>query len=550
MSKTLLALALALALIPASAKDFEVNGRGSVPIASGNPQTVKALSFAAAKQNALLSGINRVNGPDSARDSRIADKLKAILDQVGDERFLNRHSQAVGDNYETSLTLSMDDKEFKTLLLDSGIAANATTARSFSILAVMDEFFTTPTDLKAPLEELEEFSHEKGKSFKDKSIAAKSDKQASASSSSSASSVDARASSSGKASGSYDSKFDASGRASMAAGARDGYGSASIAGSSSGSVSARDKGEFSGEHKSAGSYKEANASTQASASASSAASLSAKNVASEDHDNVHYKKLIRYQPQNRGPEKTSLTYNAFKGQMQDYDLKVLDNDLFRSKYFKNKPITIEQMQQSEELAKYVAFARTDAKADFFMVGSSIIIDSGKNAATGDFVCTGVMTVKTYSTASGEDIASETTSETAAGINPNDCAAAVAKKMAATGGPVVSARVQEYWKRRNAYGREFVVTLQGSALPDSATRGLSKAIKAIDGVEKTTLRSQTDNEYQLVVVYKGESFKDALDDKLDTNPAFSNRRSRLESDQITICMTTCAPAAAPVKGKKK
>jgi hypothetical protein len=163
-----------------------------------------------------------------------------------------------------------------------------------------------------------------------------------------------------------------------------------------------------------------------------------------------------------------------------------------------------------------------------------------------------MTVKTYSTASGEDIASETTSETAAGINANDCAARAAKKMAATGGPIVSSRVQEYWKRRNAYGREFVVTLQGSGLPDSATRGLTKAVKAIEGVEKATLRSQTDNEYQLVVVYKGESLKDELDDRLDALPAFAARRSRVESDQITICMTTCGPvtAAATTKGRKK
>jgi hypothetical protein len=552
MQKSLLALALALAFAPAYAKDFAVNGRGSVSISSGNPQSVRALSLADAKYKAVLNGVNKVNGPDSARDARIGDKLKAILDQIGDEHFVDRHGETVGDAYETSVTLAMDDKEFRTLLIDNGVAANTSTTRSFSILAVMDEFFTTPTDLKAPLEELEEFSHEKGSSFKDKSINAKASKQASASTSSSASMVDARSASSGKASGSYDSRLDASGRTSVAAGARDGYGSASMAGSSSGSVSARDKGEFSAEGKQAASLKAASASSASSASASSSSAVSAKNVAAEDHDNVHYKKLIRYQPQNRGPEKTSQTYNALKGQLQDYDLKVLDNDVFRSKYFKNRPITIEQMQQSEELAKYVDFARADAKADFFMVGSSIIIDSGRNDATGDFRCTGVMTVKTYSTASKEDIASETTSETAAGINPNDCAGNLAKKLAATGGAVVSNRVQEYWKRRNAYGREFIVTLQGSGLADAATRGLFKSVKAIEGVEKTTLRSQSDNEYQLVVVYKGEAFKDELDDKLDAIPSYAARRSRVEGDQITICMSSCAPAAsaAPAKGKKK
>jgi hypothetical protein len=554
MVKRILALSLALAFSSAVAKDFEVTGRGSVAVSSGNPQTVKALSLNAAKQQALVAGVNRVNGPDSARDPKVAAKLQGILDQIPDERFVNRRSQAVADQFETSVTLVMDDKEFKTLLLDAGIAANNATTRSFSVLAVMDEFFTTPTDLKAPLEELEEFSHEKGSSFKDKSISAKSNKQSSASASSSSESVDARMAASGKASGSHDRRFDASASNSVSGAAQNGYGSAAINGSSSGSVSARDKGEFSGEYKGSASLKASSANSQASASASSNASLSAKNVAAEDHDNVHYKKLIKYQPQNRGPEKTSLTYNALKGQLQDYDVKVLDNDLFKSKYFQNKPITIEQMQQSDALAKYVGFARSDAKADFFMVGTSVIIDSGKSPATGEFLCTGVLTVKTFSTASGEDIASETTSEAAAGMNPNDCAANVSKKLAAVNGPVVSSRIQEYWKRRSTYGREFVVTLQGSGLADAATRGLLKSVKAIEGVEKTTLRSQTDSEYQLVVVYRGEDFKDQLDDKLDILPAFGTRRSRVEADQIVICMSACAPAtpagAAPVKGKKK
>lgn len=551
MQKNLLALVLAATLVPAAAADFRVSGRGGVAISSGNPQTVKALSLRDAKRNALEAGINRVNGPDSARDPKVADKLTAILDQISDERFSDRRSQSIGDQYETTLTLVMDEMEFKRLLSDAGIATNTATARSFSILAVMDEFRRLPSDQRVPLEELEEFSSSKGKSFKDKSIDAKSNKAASASTASSASAVDARASASGKASGSYDSSVDAKRSASMDASGRDGYGGqGSISGSSSGSLSARDKGSYNAEQNRAASYKEANASSASAASASSNSAISAKNVASEEHDDVRYKKLIKYQPQNRGPEQISMTYNAFKGRMQDYDLKVLDNDLFRSKYFKNKPITIEQMQKGEDLAKYVGFARTDAKADFFLVGSSILIDGGTSSVTGEALCTGVMTVKIFSTITSEDIASDTTSETAAGMNADDCAANVAKKLAGIGGPIISARVQDYWKRRNTYGREFIITLQGSALPDSATRGLSKALKGIPGVEKATLRSQNETEYQMVVVYKGESLKDELDDKLDVNPLFAARHSRVESDQILICMGVCQVAAVDNKAKKK
>ena len=554
MNKIIFALALSSAIGVVSAKEIEIVARGAFPLSAGNPQTVKSMAFKDAKKKAVIAGINKINGPDSTKDPKVQEKIQSIVDQI-DDGLYKQKGQTVGDDYEISVTLTIDDKVFKTLIIDAGIAANTETVRSFQILAVMDEFFTTPTDLKAPLEELEEFSSEKGKSLKDKSITAKSTKQASAASSNSASSVDARTSSSGKASGSYDSKLDANGRSSVAASGQDGYGaSSSIAGSRSGSISARDKGEYSAEQKNTASYKEANAISQSADSAKSDSAISAKNIASEEHDNVHYKKLIKYQPQNRGPEKTSLTYNALKGQFQDYDLKVLDNDMFRSKYFKNKPITIEQMENSVELSKYVAFAKTDAKADFFMVGSSIIIDSGINAATGENTCTGVMTVKTYSTVSSEDIASATVSERASGTNANDCAGKAAMKLAEVGGPIISSRIQEYWKRRNASGREYVVTLTGQNLTLMSRMAFSKAVKGVPGVDGVTQRTSGDKEYQLVVVYKGS---DPLDQSvamnLAANPGFSTLDSRTEGDQIFLCMGPCAKPvveAAPVKGKKK
>ena len=555
MIRIFLALALSLAIGAVSAKEIEIVGRGTFPISSGNPQSVKLMAFKEAKKNAVISGINKINGPDSTKDPKVQDKIQSIVDQIDDDNFKNKKGQTVGDDYEMSLVLTIDDKVFKTLIMDAGIAANSETVRSFQILAVMDEFFTTPTDLKAPLEELEEFSSSKGKSFKDKSINAKSSKQASADSSSSANMVDAKASSSEKASGAYDSKLDASGHTSVAASGQDGYGgSESIAGSKSGSLSAHDKGAFSAEKDNSASYKEANASRQSSASAKSSSAIAAKNVASEEHDDVHYKKLIKYQPQNKGPEKTSQTYTALMSQFNDYDIKVLDNDMFKSKYFKDKPITIEQMQDGLQLSKYVAFAKADAKADFFMVGSSIIIDSGKNSATGENTCTGVMTVKTYSTSSGENIASATVSERASGTNVNDCASKAAQKLASVGGPEISSHIQEYWKRRNMNGREYFVTLTGQSLSLMTRMAFSKAVKSVPGVEGGTQRASSDKEYQLVVVYKGtDPLDQAVAMNLAANPGFASLDSRTDGDQIILCMGPCpktAKEATRTKGKKK
>ena len=82
-------------------------------------------------------------------------------------------------------------------------------------------------------------------------------------------------------------------------------------------------------------------------------------------------------------EKTGQVYNAFVGQFQAYDLRILDNSIFRSKYFNNKPLTIEQMSDGGSLARYVACAKVEAEADFFMAGTSNITDQGKNPHTGD-----------------------------------------------------------------------------------------------------------------------------------------------------------------------
>ena len=569
MKTSILSAALALALCSgACAKEIELNGRATVS-ASEDAQSIRAIATSAAKRQAVIAGLNRVIGPNASDDPKVAAKIQAIVDQINDSRIVDSKGSRIGSDYEMTLTLVVDDKEFRTLISDAGIAANTASTRSFAILAVMDEFLTTPKDLRAPLEELTEFHSEQGNSFKDKSINARSNKSAAASSSSSASSVDARAastvdaraSSSAKANGTYNASLDASGKVSAAGSARDSEGSAAFGASREGKVKAKESAQYSGEKASGASYqgssaeslKASNAQTASSATSQSASSVSAKNVASEEHDNVSYKKLVKYQPQNTSPEKTSQTYNALMGQLQDYDLRVVDNDLFRSKYFKAKPITIEQMQNSEELAKYVSFAKKDANADFFMVGTSIIIDQGRNSATGETECTGVATVKTYSTVNAESIASETISESAAGRNVNDCAGNLAKKLALVGGPIIGAKVQEYWKRRSTYGREFVLTLTGQSLPLMVKTSFTKTLKSVPGVEGNVQRAASDKELQIVVTYKGtDPLDQAVFEALSGNPIFASLDSKTEGNQILLCMGPCAkPEIEKItKAKKK
>ncbi len=553
MKKTLLAVLLSMTFATAAAKEMEINATGTVAVDSGNPQTVKIMAFKKAKRKAIIAGINRVNGAGSTDTEAVQDKIESILDQVNDDLFINRKGQTVGDDYEMSLTLIIDDKEFKTLVLDAGIATNATTAKSYAILVLMDEFFTLPSEINAPLEELVEFSSEQGSSFKDKSRSASSSKESSVSGSRNAATVSARASSSASGSGAYNNRLDASSSGRASASARNGSGSARASASGSNQISARESGRYAGAQSQSAQYKGASSSSNFAASSSKESASNVNNIAAEDHNNVHYTKLVKYQPHNRAPEKMSLAYAALKGQLQDYGMKVLDNDLFRSQYFKNKPITIEQLQNSEENSKYVQYAKKEANADFFMVGSSIIIDSGKNEATGENICTAIMTIKTYSTVSGEDIASETVSETASGINTNNCAAAAAKKLAEVGGPIIGSRIQDHWKRSKMYGAEYVLTLTGQNLSLMSRMAFSKAVKSVPGVEGDIQRASSDKEYQLVVTYKGSDPLDqAVAMRLMENPIFASLDSRTEANEITLCLGACAkPAAATTeKGKKK
>jgi hypothetical protein len=188
-----------------------------------------------------------------------------------------------------------------------------------------------------------------------------------------------------------------------------------------------------------------------------------------------------------------------------------------------------------------------------MVGTSIIIDAGKSANTGDLECTGVVTLKTYSTLDSESIASETFSEASTGRNINDCAGNLAKKIAAIGGPIIGARVQEYWKRRSTYGREYTLTLVGAGLPLMVKTAFTKALKAVPGVENDVQRASTATRLQMVVTYKGtDPLDQAMAASLAANPAFATLDSRTTGNQVFLCMGPCdetEKAAAKKDGKK-
>ena len=470
----LLVLATVCASGAVSAHELQVFGRAAVPIDPNDPAGTKSAARRAATVQALRAAIDKVLGPGMSADPRIAPRLGELLGQLSDGEVLDGRGERIGASYELSVSLVLDDKHFRMLLSDLGLALNTGKNRTHAILALMDEFLTTPRDIHAPVEDLETYHRESGAQSSDQS----------------------------KGSSKSSSQDHAM------------VGAAGHGGSLHGS----------------------------SASSASDATDVKLDQRSEAHDNVSYQHLIKYQPAGV-PEKTSQTYNALVAQLQDYDLRMMDNDAFRSRFFKSQPLTIQALNDSEHLARYVAFANTEAHAELLMVGTTIIIDSGRSATTGAQTCSGVASIKTYSTVTAESVASETISEVASGQDLHDCAGQLAKKLADVGGPLLGARISRYWKTRELYGREYVLTLVGDSLPLVTRASFVATVKRLPGVANVTQRSATGKRLELVVQYKGEQALDeAIALALTRDAAYATLDSRSDSTHVLLCLGPCPPAA--------
>lgn len=529
----------ALVLTPiAQAMDIEARGVGRAEI-TGDTNSVRTSALKQAKRNAVLAALDKVVGAGTSRNPDVQSKLDDLVVQIGDDSFYNATPSAADGQYEVSITLRMDDKALRTEISDLGLALNTTATRSQPILVMMDEFFTTPTTLHAPLEELTEFRHDAGSHYNEKEAAASSSKSALAASSDAAYASKERASfavsdkSAEHASGAYDRYAEVA--------AQDGYGN-------SAAESARDAGSFNASsdssHQAAGSASrqvEAAASSKVAASSSSQSAY-AHNVSAEDHDNTYYRKLVKYQPQNTGPDRKNYTYNELKGQLGDLDIRVLDNALFRSRYFGDRAITLDQLENSADLTKYVDYARKDATADYLMIGSSVIYDLGVDKNSGQESCTGVASTKTFSTKTGEDIGSATESEASMGASPDDCRARLAVKLATSLGNQVGKRIQDFVKKRAMYGADYVIRLTGDNLSLMTRTSFAQALKSVPGLEKATQRQATNGQVEVVATYKGSGPLDqAVAMALAGNPQFASLDSAVDGNVITLCMNGCKKA---------
>lgn len=541
---------------PLCAVEIEVQGEGSALIT----KDVNSVQYNAKKQaiqSAMTMAMNRILGVDGMKDPKVQQKFNEIVSQINIYKVKqNDTARTEGNRYIVNTVLIIDETKLRQLISDMGIALGTNLVRSSAIVTIMDEFFTTPSDLKnpAPLREVTVYSYDRDTNYKeDEKLAEKSmDSKTVKKRDQEASSIDARGQSSGSLkakkedTGSLSAKNkesgSGSGKSTFAASSPEVSASASdrvnAKYSQKGSVDAKysQKGSVDTKYDEKGSVdaRYAKSGSLDKKSLSKSSLDYGRFVSASDNEHEFFKNIKEYQPKHGIPDKQNFTIKALQSSYQTYDIKILDNDRLRSKYFQNNPITIDKLENSAELDKYVKFARDEAKADFFSIGSSIIVDRGKNPSTDLCVCDGMVAIKVYSTLDSEAIASGVLTESASGNSPDQCRVNVAKKIGEGLGNVVSNKVQEFWKKRQMYGMEYIVILIGDMTPMARIQ-FTNTIKKVQGVSNVKQRTVESGKYEFVISYNGsDPLADSIFTQIASSPlsaTFNNYDYSVDGNQI-------------------
>lgn len=495
MKKTVLALLYATVCTGvAQAEMIKVNGEGSSPINKKDAIATRNQAFAQAKTDAVIALIKKINGPQAMQDAE--PFLADIVKQIDNNYVFNRGSQSTKTELTTSVSLEMDDQEFRNILNDIGLSKK--TSRTSPIMIVMDEYFGVPRDNSKPVKEFTSYFSDKSYAYDEKA------------------SYDAKESTKANESSSYSSK----GKSSAASGyAYDNYYGAGVG------VAAR-----SSSHNNSG---------KSASSASYNASESARYSQSERQNDIQsFVKYVEYQTPSTIPERQNHTLNAIAGSASKYDLRLMDSDLFRSRYLKGKSMSIQQLLSDAELAKLAAAARQE-KADWFMVGSSHIFDRGRSGATGQFVCDGALSYKIYSVDDGTLMGGDTRTESSAAATTDSCRTNVARKLGEMTLSEVGPQILAYSKNRSMYGKEITLFVKNVSGSVSSRLGddLYMALDEMDGAENIDIRTQDGKLVEITMTYKSQKPLSAELAKAlrRVNPVLSNAERLQAGNTITLCI---------------
>ena len=521
------AISLALAAIfiaaPAIAQNMVI-GEGRTAIGAGDASSIRNAAKQEALRDAVIKAIKDATALD-ASDSRYAAIVNELAKQLRDVRV--REEVREGADFVTRVEANVDRVQIKNAI--RGTDLDKLNDRSFSILMLVDEFVTSTRDLKLPLRELTEYSYDSGASYKDATRAASASSSARQSAIAGSSSVNAASASSTQIAG-----------ASKSAVAVKDY---------TGSGAASASGNYSGKNSEAASYSAKDNIAASSSAKSGSASTYQANVSASSHEKESYRKLVEYQDSSK-PTPNSVFLASFSGNLRDYDLRLLDSSITRSKFFGDRKITLSTLSNSADMANFAEFARK-SKADFLMVGSSTVVGGEVNPATGMQTCSVTAELKVFATAGSEQISSAAQSTEAAGRNIEECAAKASTKIANMLAPEFANRTLGYWADRAARGRQYTVEFKGPSLSLPLRMAFAKALQQIPGATDVETKESSDALISATVTLKGKV--DAMEQvygAVSSQPAFAAKAldGTTQGETVVLCLNSCS-APAPARGKK-
>lgn len=404
--------------------------------------------------NAIETLIDRTLGVGVNQKPEVQAQLATLVTQASTYVLNKTYTAEVNQtDYIAYVNLTVDETKFRSLLSDMGLATHTVTQRQNKILVYFDEYFTTASDFKSsdPSLEVTTYKHNAQDKFKH----------------------------SVKAS-TYDNTIK-----------KDRSNSAGFSGVVSPYVVAVD----------------ASKSSSNSLDAGMSRSSYGNFVDYSSQDATFFQQVKLYAPKQPALSNLNYTQPALQQAFTDADLAIQDNDAFKSRFFKAKPLSVNDLSQSPQLAEYLNFAKNVAKADFIAIGISYIVDNGLVSSTGLRHCDANAYVKIYSTTDGQLITSGTLSETAAGNSLDQARTQVAQKLGRHLGNELAVKVQNYWKKRSFYGSEYTVSLKGAFTPAERMRFLS-AIKKVASVQGASIKQASETGVEVLVTYNGQ---DALGD---------------------------------------
>lgn len=437
---------------------------------------VVTLARERADHNAIDNLVNDILGVNATQNPQVAAKLNEIYSQV-DVFTTNKtyKGEVIDNNYVANVVMTIDETAFRKRISNLGIALHALDVKSQNILVVMDEFFTTPSDMHTNVLTKEVTTYDYKYNERDKETVKASYKDSNKSNSSAG----------------YGNWYGT------------GYGQSSDSSSTSANY---------------GNY-----------------------VDYSKNQSEFFQNVKEYAPKNPKAQNINLTLPELQKAFKNSGITIIDNAMFKSKYFKGKPISSDQLSNSEELVKYVKYAQTDAKADFFAIGISYITDNGVDASTGMRASSGVVNMVIYSTQDGKAIASGTFQASAVGDTADTARRAVAAKLGTGLGNELAKQIQDDYKDRTMYGTEYTLEVKGNFLPIERVN-ITKSLKTVEGIQHVSLKSSDNNKLEYTVNYNGsEPVGDTIFMQLvNTSAKFNNYNFTINRGQIIF---------EPIKGNE-